>query len=179
MRGVVVVAMSALLMAAAIPASADDEQAVRILTAHGLRAEMAKNRRLAAYVARNGYPDVAELRFLADRPPWDKNEVTMYYLDARREVSFARAYILGDPSINLSRYERQLTDEDVAVLQPLARTYGPKGATSGPAARAEAAADRAERAAARVEDAATRAERAADKTEAIVAKLDLRSGFNK
>jgi hypothetical protein len=177
MRGVVVWAMAALLMAAAVPASADD-QAVRILTAHGLRAEMAKNRRLAAYVARNGYPDVAELRFLADRPPWDKHEVTMYYLGDRREVSFARAYILGDPSINLSRYERQLTDEDVAVLQPLARPYGPKGST-GPAARAEAAADRAEHAAARVEVAATRAEHAADRTEAMVAKLDTRSSFYK
>jgi hypothetical protein len=178
MRGVVVWAMSALLMAAAVPASADD-QAMHILSAHGLRAEMGKNRRLAAYVARNGYPDVAELRFLADRPPWDKYEVTMYYLGDRREVSFARAYILGEPSINLSRYERQLTDEDVAVLQPLVRTYGPKGATNGAAARAEAAADRAERAATRVENAAVRAERAADRTEAMVAKLDTRSGFNK
>lgn len=177
MRGVVAWAMGVLLMASAVTASAD--QITRILTAHGLRAEMGKNRRLASYVARNGYPDVAELKFLADRPPWDKYEVTMYYLDDRREVSFARAFILGDPSINLSRFERQLTDEDVAVLQPLARTYGPKGRTTGPAARAEAAAQRAERAAARVEDAAVRAERAADRTEAIVAKLDTRSSFYK
>ncbi|MCW5889405.1 MAG: hypothetical protein KIT14_02510 [bacterium] len=176
MRGVVAWAMGALLMASAVAASAD--QATRILTAHGLRAEMGKNRRLAAYVSRNGYPDVAELKFLADRPPWDKYEVTIYYLGDRREVSFARAYILGDPSINLSRYERQLTDDDVAVLQPLARQYGPKG-TTGPAARAEAAAERAERAATRVENAAERAERAADRTEAIVAKLDTRSGFYK
>ena len=48
---------------------------------------------VAAYVARNGMPDVAEWHFLADRPPWDDHEVTLYYLDARTKISFARASI--------------------------------------------------------------------------------------
>jgi hypothetical protein len=81
-----------------------------------LRAEMAQNRALAAYVARNGAPDLAESRWLADEPPWDDHEVTLYYLDGHKEIAFARAWILGRPDVQIRRYERPLTDEQVAVL---------------------------------------------------------------
>ena len=85
-----------------------------------LRTEMGQNRALAAYVARNGMPDVAAWHFLADRPPWDDHEVTLDYLDARTEISFARASILGRPEIQLIRYQRTLSDEEAAALAPRA-----------------------------------------------------------
>jgi hypothetical protein len=88
----------------------------RELTDDELRAEMSRNRALAAYVARNGDPDMAESHFLADVPPWDDHEVTLYYLEARKEIGFARAWILGRPDIQLERYERPLTDEQIAAL---------------------------------------------------------------
>jgi len=86
-----------------------------------LRSEMGQNRALAAYVSRNGMPDIAETRFLADRPPWDDHEVALYYLDARTEIRFARALILGRPEIQLVRYQRTLSEDDVAALAPRVR----------------------------------------------------------
>src|SRR5438094_922412 len=86
-----------------------------------LEVEMARNRALAAYVARNGKPDVAESRELADRPPWDDHEVTLYYLGTRKEIGFARAWILGRPTVHLERYERPLSDAEVAALSKRAR----------------------------------------------------------
>jgi hypothetical protein len=88
----------------------------RELTDDELRAEMARNRALAAYVARNGDPDMAESHFLSDVPPWDDHEVTLYYLEARKEIGFARAWILGRPDVQIERYERPLTDEQIAAL---------------------------------------------------------------
>src|SRR6266849_1668866 len=76
---------------------------------------------LGAYVARNGRPDLAESRELADRPPWDDHEVTLYYLGARKEIAFARAWILGQPTIHLERYERPLSDAEVAALSKRVR----------------------------------------------------------
>jgi hypothetical protein len=136
-----------------------------------LVAEMARNRTLAAYVERNGEPDVAERHVLADRPPWDKDEVTLYYLDERKEIGFARASILGRPEIHLVRYERPLTDAQVAALAQRAHPHTRTG-RSDPAGRAEAAALRAEDAAARVERAAEAADRAADRADAVVAKME-------
>jgi hypothetical protein len=138
------------------------------LTEEQLRGEMARNRALASYVGRNGMPDLAESHFLADRPPWDDHEVTIYYLDMRKEIAFARAYILGRPEVQIVRYERPLTDEQVAALATRVRP----GRGLGPAERAEASALRAEEAAGRVEAAAESAERAADKTEAIASKME-------
>jgi hypothetical protein len=103
-----------MLLATGTVASARGE---RDLTDEELRAEMATNRALAAYVARNGEPDVAETHFLADKPPWDDHEVTLYYLDMRKEIGFARAWILGRPEVQITRYERPLTDEKIAALR--------------------------------------------------------------
>src|SRR5262249_36935739 len=94
------------------------------LTDEELRIEMGSNRTLASYVLRNGPPDLAEASFLADRPPWDKYEVRLYYVDMRKEISFARAWILGEPQISMVRNERPLTDEEVADLQSRARSRG-------------------------------------------------------
>ena len=138
------------------------------LTDAELRGEMAHNRALASYVVRNGMPDVAETHFLDDRPPWDDHEVTLYYLDMRKEIAFARAFILGRPEIQIVRYERPLTDEQVAALATRVRP----GRGLGPAERAEDSARRAEDAAGRVEAAADSAERAADKAEAIASKME-------
>lgn len=143
----------------------------RELSEDDLVAEMARNRTLAAYVERNGEPDVAERHFLADRPPWDKDEVTLYYLDARKEIGFARAVILGRPEIHLVRYERPLNDAQVAALSQRARMRVTP-ARLDPADRAEAAAQRAEDAAARVDKAADAADRAADRAEAVVAQME-------
>ena len=164
-----------------------------------LEVEMARNRALAAYVARNGKPDVAESRELADRPPWDDHEVTLYYFDAKKEIAFARAWILGRPSVHLEHYERPLSDADVAALSKRAhrkpgaserparmepRAGGDPSATVKPPAnasvsasadpteRAEAAAQRAEAAAGRLEAAAAEAEHAADRAEASIEGME-------
>jgi hypothetical protein len=143
------------------------------LTDEELAAEATQNRALAAYLERNGPPDVAESHFLSDRPPWDDHEVTLYYLDARKEIGFARAWILGRPEIQIERYERGLTDEQVASLASRARPVR-SGVLpgSGPADRAEDAARRAEDAAGRVEAAAAAAEHAADRAETVTSKME-------
>lgn len=178
MRSGVVVGMGCALLlcgVASAPAAQD-------LDANALRVEIARNRTMAAYVARNGAPDVAERQFLAARPPWDKYEVVLYYLGQRREIAFARAWIIGRPEIHLVRYERALTDAEVAELSSRAQPRTPVDVTAprtaggmaamNPAERAERAAAQAEQAAARVEMAADTAERAVARTEAIVAKME-------
>jgi hypothetical protein len=167
-RGVVMGLVSVLLLAGAGAAGARNE---RQLTEDELRAEMALNQTMAAYVERNGLPDLAETRFLADRPPWDDHEVTLYYLDARKEIGFARALILGRPDVQITRYERPLTDEQVAALASRTR-LAPSTNGLGPDERAEAAALRAENAAGRVEAAAQAAERAAERAEAVTARME-------
>lgn len=160
--------MAVALLLAGTAASARNEHD---LTEDELRAEMAGNRTLRAYVHRNGLPDLADSRFLADEGPWDDHEVTLYYLDARKEIGFARAWILGRPDVQLRRHERELTDEDVAALSQRPHLVRPAG-DAGPAERAEAAARRAENAAGRVEMAAATAERAAERAEAVTSKLE-------
>lgn len=155
-------------------ASATTVRAAQQLTETELRAEMRENRTLATYVERNGLPDAAETHFLADRGPWDDHEVTLYYLDRRLEIGFARAFVLGRPEVQISRYERPMTDAQVAAiaarqkLQPAPTMV----AGSGPDARAENSARRAEAAAGRVETAADNVERAANRAEAVVAKME-------
>ena len=170
-RGVVVWTGCAMLLASVAVVSARGE---RELTDEELRAEMARNRALAAYVARNGDPDIAEAHFLADTGPWDDHEVTLYYLDSRKEIGFARAWILGRPDVQLQRYERPLTDERIAALASRAhpRATTTSMAALGPDERAEDAARRAEAAASRIEAAADTAERAADRAEAVSGKME-------
>jgi hypothetical protein len=168
-RGVAVWVVCAFGLGWATLASARGE---RELSEEELRAEMAHNHALAAYVARNGDPDLAESHFLADAPPWDDHEVTVYYLEARKELGFARAYILGRPTVEMQRYERPLTDEQIAALTTRLHgrvKSGEATAGLGPDERAELSARRAEDAAGRVEAAAESAEHAADRAEAIAA----------
>jgi hypothetical protein len=166
---------SLVLAALAAPARAD-----RDLTEDELLDEMEHNRMLEAYIQRNGMPDLASARFLADTPPWDDHEVALYYLDKRQEIGFARASILGRPEVQIERYRRPLTDEQVAALASRARqrpldspTSGlaPRGGALGPVERAEESARRAEDAALRVERAADAAERAADRAEAVTNRM--------
>ena len=153
-------------------------RAERTLSEDELRDEMARNRALDTYVARNGMPDVAERHFLADRPPWDDHEVTVYYLDRRTELGFARAYVLGRPDVEVMRYERPMTDAQVAALasQPKLAREGARTAAvtrpGGPAERAEAAARRAEDAANRVEAAVAPVEKAARRAEVAAAHIE-------
>jgi hypothetical protein len=152
--------------------------AAQQLSEEELRAEMRENRTLAAYVERNGLPDVAEAHFLSDRPPWDDHEVTLYYLNRRLEIGFARALVLGRPDVQISRYERQMTDAQVAAIaaRPKMTSSSASSATRvanlGPDARAEDAARRAEAAAGRVEAAVAPVERAADRAEAIASRME-------
>lgn len=162
----------------------------RILCPSDLYQEVLVNQRLAQYIERNGIPDVAASQFLSDERPWSERQVTLYYFGLRKEISFAKAYILGSRTISVERYERPLSDADIASLEPLATpsacktanagryrsanvgSYPPSyGEGTGPAARAEAAAMRAEAAAQRVEVAADRTEQAAEKAEDAVDKL--------
>lgn len=173
-RGLAVVLMGCalLLTGGVVRAMAHD------LSDEELQAEIAQNRSLRAYVDRNGLPDVAETHFLADRPPWDEYEVTLYYLDRQLEIAFARAFVLGRPDVQISRYERPLTDQQVTALASRARARstayadlaGAHGALS-PADRAEAAARRAEDAAGRVEAAVASVERSASRAEAVLGKM--------
>jgi hypothetical protein len=159
-----------------------------------LRFEMARNKALATYVARNGMPDLAETRFLADVGPWDEHEVTVYYLDRRKELGFARAFLLGRPEVQIERYQRILTDQEASALAERSRRWkgrlsaaqqermarNPDGEGGMARANAEGEGDmmagakggrdlapdeRAENAAARAEAAASRIESAALTTE--------------
>jgi len=149
----------------------------------GLKKAVEENKSLARYIKYNGYPDMAELKPITDQPPWDDHEVTLYYLKSRKEISFARARVLGRPDVHEMRYERVLTDADIHTLSARAKletttaeTVDVASACTGNAAtRAECSAGRAERAADRVDVAATRAEKAADRTEAVVEKMSAAS----
>jgi hypothetical protein len=123
MRSVVVCLIFAIAMSTVVFAGMKGRHE---LSDEELRTEMGLNRALAAYVARNGMPDVAETRFLAERPPWDDHEVRLYYLDTRTEIAFARASILGRPEIQLIRYQRTLSDDEAAALAPRA-SHRPTG----------------------------------------------------
>lgn len=174
MRAVTLALVGMLMVAGSAMAAGPEDD--RVLSDRELQAEMQMNRRLDAYVDRNGYPDVAAWRFLSDDRPWDEHEVTLYYLDDHREISFARAWILGEPSVHLEKSDHVMTQEEVDRMRPLARSYGVAGACTGSAAeRAETAAARAENAAARVDAAATAAERAAERAEAVVDKMTARA----
>jgi hypothetical protein len=171
------VAVAALALVSTAGASHDG-----MLDADALKEQAKQNKALARYLKYNGYPQLAEVRTIRDQAPWDDHEVTLYYLDSRKEISFARARVLGRPEVHLTRYERQLTDGDIRALKarPVAKAAAPSEATpttcTGNATkRAECAAARAEKAADRVDAAAGRAETAADKTEAIVDKMAART----
>ena len=145
----------------------------------GLQKQAAANKALERYMRYNGYPDMAEVRPIIDQPPWDDHEVTLYYIGARKEISFARARVLGHPSVYSTRYERTLTDADIRVLKEhrsqlagaAPGNTSDTGCKGSAAERAECAASRAESAADRVDVAAVRTEKAADRTEAIVDKM--------
>jgi hypothetical protein len=170
---------SLVLAALAAPALAD-----RDLTEDELRDEMAQNRALERYVERNGMPDLASTRFLADVGPWEDHEVALYYLDKREEIGFARAAILGRPEVQMEKYRKPLSDEQVAALAARARqrpldsppAAAPRSGVLGPAERAEQSALRAEEAAGRVERAADAAENAAARAEAVTSRME--SGFH-
>ena len=146
------------------------------LDREGLKKQATANKALARYIRDNGSPDVAELKPILDQPPWDNHEVTLYYLAMRKEISFARARVLGRPEVHIMRYERTLTDADIRVLRErrgrLAAVIVETPLCTGSATeRAECAAGRAEKAADRVDVAADRAEKAAVRTEAVVDRM--------
>jgi len=148
----------------------------------GLRSAAAENKALRRYLKYNGYPDVAEMKPILDQPPWDDHEVTLYYFKSRKEISFARARVLGRPEVYSTRYERVMTDADIRAMQSrpkvavasASKQQDPSACTGSASARAACAADRAESAADRVDAAATRAEAAADRTEAVVEQMAAR-----
>jgi len=137
-----------------------------------------------SYIERNGMPDLASTRFLADVGPWEDHEVALYYLDKREEIGFARAAILGRPEVQMEKYRKPLSDEQVAALAARARqrpldsppAAAPRSGVLGPAERAEQSALRAEEAAGRVERAADAAENAAARAEAVTSRME--SGFH-
>jgi len=168
----------------------------RLLTLEDLKAEASDNSELDAYMSRNGLPDVAESKVLSDRPPWDAHEVTLYYLGTRKEISFSRAVVLGKPDMAVTRYERDLSDADVAALMGVVGTAGIEPdahreiekvaavetteiVVTDPAPEVDLndfdlddPADRAEAAALRAEQAADRVESAADKAETAALRAE-------
>jgi hypothetical protein len=171
-RTVVWTAAAALLVLAGTGRAMQTEE----LDRDGLKKQAAENKALARYIRHNGSPDVAELKPILDQAPWDNHEVTLYYFATRKEISFARARVLGRPEVHITRYERTLTDADLRALRErrgrLAAVVVEAPLCTGTASeRAECAATRAERAADRVDVAAERAEKAADRTEAVVEKM--------
>ena len=124
-RGVVVWMGCMVLAGLATSAWAEHE-----LSEEELRLEMARNKSLSAYVMRNGMPDLAESRFLEDVGPWDDHEVTVYYLDRRKELGFARAFLLGRPEVQIQHYERVITDEEAAALAERSRRWKGQIATA-------------------------------------------------
>ena len=162
-------------LALAGPARATVEQ--HELDGDGLKKAAQENKALDRYLRHNGNPDVAEVKPILDQPPWDDHEVTLYYFKSRKEISFARARVLGRPEVYSKRYERVMTDADIRALQgrpklvASASSKDPSACTGSASSRAACAADRAEAAADRVEAAATRAEAAADRTEAVVERM--------
>jgi hypothetical protein len=164
----------------ALVSTASASHEASMLDAAGLKKQASQNKALARYLKYNGYPEMAEVRPILDQAPWDDHEVTLYYLEARKEISFARARVLGRPEVHVTRYERTLTDADIRSLKSHGTTVA-SASTAAPAAsavctgsaaeRAECAAGRAESAADRVDVAAVRAEKAANRTEAIVEKM--------
>jgi hypothetical protein len=166
----------AIALALAGPARAMVEQ--HELDGDGLKKAAQENKALARYLRQNGNPDVAEMKPILDQPPWDDHEVTLYYFKSRKEISFARARVLGRPEVYSKRYERVMTDADIRALQSrpkliasAATSKDPSACTGSATSRAACAADRAEHAADLVDAAATRAEAAADRTEAVVEKM--------
>jgi hypothetical protein len=182
------------VLALAVTARASHQ--VGELDRDGLNEQAKRNRALARYMKYNGYPDMAEVKTIVDQPPWDDHEVTLYYLNRRKEISFARARVLGRPDVHQMRYERLMTDADIRAMKshgsrlapaqaaPAAETTTaptsgtttvtvaePSPCTGSASTRAECAAGRAEHAAERIDVAAVRAEQAAERTEAIVEKM--------
>src|SRR6185369_13633723 len=105
----------AIALALAGPARAMVEQ--HELDGDGLKKAAQENKALARYLRQNGNPDVAEMKPILDQPPWDDHEVTLYYFKSRKEISFARARVLGRPEVYSKRYERVMTDADIRALQ--------------------------------------------------------------
>lgn len=172
MRTVPATVVGAMLTVATVTTAWSAEEAAGVLSAAELRAEMRRNERLREHVMGYGYPDVAARQPLPDADPWEEYQVTLYYLDTRRRLSFARARLLGKPVVQLEKSDQPLSDEDLDALRPLVQAYGAEPAGGGsPVERAEAAALRSEAAAARVEAAAERAERAAGRAEAVADRL--------
>ncbi len=180
MRGrMVVVTVAMAVLALVSTAGAGHEGSM--LDAAGLKKQAAQNKALARYLKYNGMPEMAEVRPIIDQAPWDDHEVTLYYIGARKEISFARARVLGRPEVHVMRYERTLTDADLRTLKShgtmvasastTAAAAVPSTCTGSAADRAECAAARAENAADRIDVAAVRAEKAADRTEAVVEKM--------
>ena len=166
----------AIALALAGPARAMVEQ--HELDGDGLKKAAQENKALARYLSHNGTPDVAEVKPILDQPPWDDHEVTLYYFKSRKEISFARARVLGRPEVYSKRYERVMTDADIRALQSRPKLIAsastskdPSACTGSASSRSACAADRAEAAADRVDAAATRAEAAAERTEAIVDQM--------
>ena len=128
-RGVVCGLLAAVLSAGVGHANPYDG---RLLSLQDLKAEAKRNEALDKYMMRNGLPDVAESRMLSDRPPWDDHEVTLYYLGTRKEISFARASVLSKTNIAVTRYERDLSDADVAALMGVLDTAEIEADDGGP-----------------------------------------------
>ena len=107
----------------------------------GLNEQAKRNRALARYLKYNGYPDMAEVKTIVDQPPWDDHEVTLYYLNRRKEISFARARVLGRPDVHQMRYERLMTDADIRAMKShgsrLAPAQAAPAAETNPATAAE------------------------------------------
>lgn len=126
------------------------------------------NPELRTFVVRRGYPDWVEEVEVDSLLPLDSHELRLYYLRLDREVSFSRAFILGQPSMTLRLFDRPIPP---AMRTRIEEAYLAKD----PARRSEMAADRAMAAALQAERAAVATERLAVESEEFAARMERES----
>ena len=122
-----------------------------------LQREMRKNTDLRGYVARYGYPEVAEIQEIVPQSPWDSYEVRLYYIRRNQALAFSRAFI--SPIIDdfgLLKHTGKVLPEDRARFVKRGRYLG-----EDPAARLEDAVEQAAAAAADADASSRAAEEAA------------------
>jgi hypothetical protein len=168
MRGgitAVVAALTIIGAVSAVSAASRDVRPAWVLSPHAFAQRMEGNPKIVEYVALRGYPDWVEEVEVYSAPPLEAYEVRAYYLRLDREVTFTRAYLLGDPQVGLRLSERPIPAEVRERIQQARLAANPALRAELAAERAMAAADSAEQAADQVESTVARIERMTDEME--------------
>jgi hypothetical protein len=168
MRGgitAVVAALTIIGAASAVSAASRDVGPAEPLSSRAFAERMRGNPKIGEYVELRGYPDWVEEVEVFSNPPLEAYEVRAYYLRLDRQVTFTRAYLLGNPQVGLRLSERPISAEARERIQQARLACNPALRAELAAERAMAAADSAEQAADQVESTVARIERMTDEME--------------